>query len=86
MLLGDFIKELKHSSTWIELRKDTHDLDVEERDPDDVLFEGTVGVLKNNIHYQNKYSSYSIGSIQPFYDDKYKCEFVIWIYKAVLEL
>ena len=84
MLLGDFIKELKHSSTKIELRKDTPSF--EERDPDDILFQGTVGVLKNNVNYQRQFSDYSIGGIQPLYDDKMKCAFVIWIYKAVLEL
>lgn len=77
MLLGDFIKELKHNSTWITLLHDNMDLSPDYR----FLLEGTLGVIKNNIHYQNEYSKWIIACIQTRYDEKMKCEFVIWLYK-----
>lgn len=79
MLLGDFLKELKHNSSWIEIRKNT--CNEEYDDPDDILLEGTLGVIKNNIYYQEEYQNYSIGFMKVRYDEKMKCEFIIYIYK-----
>ena len=35
MLLGDFLKELKHNSSWIEIRINGYNLEYD--DPDDIL-------------------------------------------------
>ena len=70
MLLGDFLKELKHSGTWIELT----DINTSKTE---FIFEGTLGVLKNNIHYQGKWSKYKIYNIEPYYDEQMKIVFDI---------
>lgn len=69
MLLGDFIKELKHSSTWTIIY-----LDNEEHDDYDLVFEGTLGVLKNNIYYQEKWSRCKIIEVEPMYGEDFKFE------------
>ena len=79
MLLGDFLKELKHNSSWLEIRKNGYNELYE--DPDDILLEGTLGVIKNNIYYQKNYQNYSIGFLRLRYDKQMKCEFIIYIYK-----
>ena len=80
MLLGDFLKELKHNSSWLEIR--TNGYNVEYDDPDDLLLEGTLGGIKNNIYYQNKYQNYGIAFLRVRYDKNMKCEFIIYIYKV----
>lgn len=35
MLLGDFLKELKHNSSWLEIRKNGYNEEYD--DPDDIL-------------------------------------------------
>lgn len=67
MLLGDFIKELKHNSTWI-------NINVENEYDYYSAFEGTLGVLKNNIHYQEKWSRCKIYAVEPMYGEDFKCE------------
>jgi hypothetical protein len=74
MLLGDFLKELKHSSSWIEI------VDIK-TSRTEFVFKGTLGVLKNNIHYQEKWCKYKIFEIKAGYDENMKCEFLIYIYK-----
>lgn len=61
MLLGDFIKELKHNSLNIKLE-----------DGDGIIFYGTIGTLKNNIHYQNEWNRRRIFIIDAQYDKDMK--------------
>ena len=79
MILGDFLKELKHNSSRLEIRKNIYNEEYD--DPDDILLEGTLGVIKNNIYYQKYYQNYSIGMMKIRYDEQMKCEFIIYIYK-----
>ena len=65
MLLGDFIKELKHNSLNIKL------IDFS-TSREQLLFDGTLGVLKNNIHYQDKWSSWKIFTIEADYNEDMK--------------
>lgn len=80
MLLGDFLKELKHNSSWIEIRKSEYNEEYD--DPDDILLEGTLGVIKNNIYYKEDYQNYSIGFLRVQYDKNMRCEFIIYINKV----
>ncbi len=70
MLLGDFIKELKHNSLIIKLFS-------LETSRDQYIFNGSLGLLKNNIHYQEKWSKYKIFNIMPYYDSKMRNIFQI---------
>ena len=72
MLLGDFIKELKHSSTWTIIY-------LESEDDYYPAFEGTLGVLKNNIHYQSKWSRCKIIEVEPMYGEDFKFEIAFTI-------
>lgn len=65
MLLGDFIKELKHNSTHIIVF-------LEKLFDFNLLFEGTLGVLKNNIYYQREWSSCKILEVKPMYEENFK--------------
>lgn len=78
MLLGDFIKELKHSSTWTIIY-------VENEDDYYSAFEGTLGVLKNNIHYQEKWSKYKILEVEPMYGEDFKVEISFTICDNVMK-
>lgn len=83
MLLGDFIKELKHSSTWTVIFLDN---DKKYGDYDyDLVFEGTLGVLKNNIHYQEKWSKYKILEVEPRYGEDFKFEISFTICDNVMK-
>ena len=81
MLLGDFIKELKHSSTWTIIYFDNGENDL----MDLLLFEGTLGVLKNNIHYQEKWSKYKILEVEPMYGEDFKVEISFTICDNVMK-
>ena len=72
MLLGDFIKELKHNSLNIKLI----DLCTSR---EQYLFNGTLGVLKNNIHYQDKWNSCKIFTIEAQYNEDMKTSLEIEI-------
>lgn len=73
MLLGDFIKELKHNSLNIKL------LDINtSREP--YLFNGTLGTLKNNIHYQDEWNKCKICDIEALYNEDMKTSLEICIY------
>ena len=65
MLLGDFVKELKHNSLNIKI------LD-EKTSREPYLFNGTLGTLKNNIHYQEKWSKCIIFNIEAIYNEDMK--------------
>lgn len=65
MLLGGFLKELKHNSTQIIIFVESY-FDYYS------AFEGTLGVLKNNIHYQKKWSHYKILEVEPMYEENFK--------------
>lgn len=73
MLLGDFIKELKHNSTQIIIFVE-NEIDYYS------AFEGTLGVLKNYIYYQNRWSRWKILGVEPMYAEDFKCKiaFTIW--------
>lgn len=70
MLLGDFIKELKHKSIWIYLNN-----------CDKCKFSGTMGELIHNVEYLNNYSNWSIDNIIPQYDDNFKAILHIQIWR-----
>ena len=72
MLLGDFIKELKHNSLNIKL------IDFNTT-RDEYLFNATLGELKNNIHYQDKWSSWKIFTIEAQYNENMKVSLEIEI-------
>lgn len=65
MLLGDFIKELKHNSLQIMLS-----------DYDEIcgnyIFNGTLGEMKNNIHYQSEWCKWKIKETLFYYDENMK--------------
>lgn len=83
MLLGDFIKELKHSSTWTIIYLDNGKDDT--YDTIDLIFEGTLGVLKNNIYYQEKWSRCKIIEVEPMYGEDFKFEIAFTICEATKE-
>lgn len=70
MLLGDFIKELKHKSIRIYLVQ-----------CDKLRFSGTMGELINNVEYIKNYSKWSVDSIIPQYDDNFKAILHIQIWR-----
>ena len=50
-----------------------------------LLFEGTLGVLKNNIHYQEKWSKYKILEVEPMYGEDFKVEISFTICDNVMK-
>lgn len=68
MLLGDFIKELKHNSLKITLYDD-----IDSRG--NSIFTGTFGELKNNIQYQNNWCKWRIKDTLFTYDKNMKNHF-----------
>ena len=74
MLLGDFIKELKHNSVTICISS----MGISKSK---YFFEGSLGVLKNNVHYQEEWNKYKIFCIEPYYDDNMKTAFEIDVFK-----
>ena len=73
MLLGDFIKELKHNSLNIKL------IDVN-TSKEKYLFNGTLGELKNNIHYQDLWNKCKIEDIEALYNEYMKTSLEIILY------
>ena len=76
MLLGDFIKELKHNSLKITL----YDA-IETRG--NSLFTATLGELKNNIHYQNNWCKWGIKDSWFTYDKNMKNHFQLIIKELI---
>lgn len=77
MLLGDFIKELKHNSLKITLYNSLEK-------QDNYIFKGTLGELKNNIHYQNKWAKFRIKDSLFTYDERMKNHFQLIIKEIII--
>lgn len=69
MLLGDFIKELKHNSLKITIT-----------DGEETKFYGTLSVLKNYIYYQNNWCNCKIFNIEAYYQTNMATALEIEIY------